>query len=48
MIGIKNMSNNGVSLNKGERIAQGVFKKYLVTDDDNSTEIRLGGIGSTR
>ena len=48
MIAIKNMSSNGVSLNKGERIAQGVFKKYLVTDDDNSTEIRLGGIGSTR
>ena len=48
MIAIKNMSSNGVSLNKGERIAQGIFKKYLVTDDDNSTEIRLGGIGSTR
>ena len=48
MIAIRNMSNTEVTLNKGERIAQGVFKKYLVTDDDNSTNTRLGGIGSTK
>ena len=31
----------------GERFAQGVFKKYLVADDDNTTSSRQGGIGST-
>ena len=35
-------------IKKGERIAQGIFKKYLVADDDVClNEIRVGGIGST-
>lgn len=29
------------------RIAQGIFMKYLVADDDNAKNIRIGGIGST-
>ena len=29
------------------RIAQGIFMKYLITDDDNAKNIRVGGIGST-
>ena len=31
----------------GDRIVQGIFQKYLVTDDDNCETIRTGGIGST-
>ena len=31
----------------GERVMQGIFKKYLITDNDNVTSIRTGGIGST-
>lgn len=32
----------------GDRVMQGVFVKYLITDDDNTVnEIRTGGIGST-
>ena len=36
-------------LKKGERIAQGIFYKYLTTDDDNAAEKeeRSGGFGST-
>ena len=35
-------------IKKGERIAQGIFKKYLVADDDVClNDTRTGGIGST-
>ncbi|HAT98159.1 MAG TPA: deoxyuridine 5'-triphosphate nucleotidohydrolase, partial [Acidaminococcaceae bacterium] len=36
-------------LTKGERVAQGIFYKYLTTDDDKDTEKenRGGGFGST-
>lgn len=36
-----------VSLNAGDKIAQGIFEKYMLTDDDSTTQIRFGGIGST-
>ena len=32
---------------KGDRFVQGIILKYFTTEDDNSTEIRTGGIGST-
>ena len=49
-IGIKlyNTTDKEVILEKGERVCQGVFEKYLITDDDicvNSD--RVGGFGST-
>lgn len=31
----------------GDRIAQGIFQKYLKADDDNVTTERVGGFGST-
>ena len=31
----------------GDRIGQGMFIKYLTTDDDNATSTRNGGFGST-
>ena len=35
-------------IKKGERIAQGVFKKYLIADDDVClNDVRVGGIGSS-
>ena len=30
-----------------ERLCQGIFTKYLTTDNDNAKSIREGGIGST-
>ena len=39
--------NKDIILEKGERVAQGIFCKYLLTDDDNTTDTRNGGIGST-
>ncbi len=31
----------------GDRIVQGIFQKYLITDDDKCDKKRTGGIGST-
>ena len=41
------MTDEPVALLKGERIAQGIFCKYLLTHDDDACGIRVGGIGST-
>lgn len=35
------------SIGRGEKIAQGVFSKYLFADDDDATCERDGGFGST-
>ena len=43
-----NTSNVDVVLEAGERVCQGIFKKYLIAGDDNYlSEERVGGIGST-
>lgn len=44
---IENTGKNDFEIKKGNRICQGVFMKYLVTDNDNSRNARNGGIGST-
>lgn len=46
---IFNHSNTDYMIEKGQRVAQGIFMKYLLTDDDAKTEkaVRLGGKGST-
>lgn len=43
-----NMSNQTWTFKKGERFMQGVFMKYLITDDDKPVSAsRSGGIGSS-
>lgn len=45
---IKNTSDNNVEIKIGDRIAQGIFTNYLITDDDEPiANERLGGFGST-
>ena len=34
-------------IKKGEAIGQGIFQKYLITDEDNAEGKRSGGFGST-
>lgn len=34
-------------IDAGDRIAQGIFIKYLITDDDNTIDTRTGGFGSS-
>lgn len=47
MVALENMTDNDVVLKKDEAFVQGIFMKYLLTDDDDSNTIRSGGIGST-
>ena len=46
---VTNDSNEGktVTINKGEGFMQGIFIEYGITIDDDTTEIRNGGFGST-
>ncbi len=47
-IQLYNFGSETVTLNKGERVAQGIFEKYLISDSEievNNT--RSGGFGST-
>ena len=46
-LSIQNEGNEEVIIPKGKAYCQGVFIKYLITDDDNANEIRKGGLGST-
>lgn len=42
-----NISDKSVTIEKDERIAQGIFIYYLVADNGNSEKERIGGVGST-
>ena len=44
---LRNMTDEVIELMGGEKIMQGIFTKYLIADNDNATEERIGGIGST-
>lgn len=47
MLILYNFGDDLVIINKGERIAQGIFMQYLTIDDSETTVKRLGGFGST-
>lgn len=36
-----------INIKKGDRIGQGVFQKFLISDDDRAEGVRKGGFGST-
>ena len=42
-----NLGNTDYEIKAGDRIGQGIFIKYQVTDDDNAAAKRIGGFGST-
>ena len=42
-----NVKDEDITIKRGEAIGQGVFMKYLITDDDSATGSRKGGFGST-
>lgn len=49
LIGIENTSDKELNLNVGDRIIQGIFLKYLVSDVETTpNKTRDGGIGSTK
>ena len=44
---LRNITEDIITIEKGDRIAQGMFINYLVADNGNTDTIRVGGIGST-
>ncbi len=44
---LRNISDTEQYIKQGEKVAQGMFIQYLITDDDNATAERTGGFGST-
>lgn len=46
-LGLLSHNDDVVRIKKGECVAQGVFHKFLITDDDDAGGERIGGIGST-
>ena len=44
---LKNLTDKEVVIKAGERIMQGIYVKYGITDDDECDKERIGGVGST-
>ena len=44
---LKNISDKPILITRGDRIAQGMFINYLVADNGNTDNERVGGWGST-
>ena len=42
-----NCSDHDIEVKKGDVIGQVVFTKFLITDEDTATGVRMGGFGST-
>lgn len=47
LIKLRNHSDQDLHIKKGDRFAQGIILPFYLTDDDNCSIIREGGIGST-
>lgn len=47
MFAFYNVKDEDITIKKGDAIGQAIFQKYFVTDDDNATQTRIGGFGST-
>lgn len=44
---LRNLGKKVLEVNAGDAICQGILTKYFITDDDDTTKERNGGIGST-
>lgn len=47
MVQVFNCSDKPLEIKKGDAIAQVMFMKYLIADNDNAEGVRTGGFGST-
>lgn len=48
LVALHNLSKETQVVKKGERIAQGIFERFLTTDDDQPVQVkRTGGFGSS-
>lgn len=47
-LALLNTSGKSIDIKRGDRIAQGIFTKYLIADEDEVTgAVRTGGMGSS-
>ena len=49
MLKLTNATNEGktMEIHAGDAVAQGVFVEFGITEDDDVTDVRMGGFGST-
>ena len=47
MLKLINTGDLLIKINSGEKICQGLIMQYFLSDDDNVSAIRVGGLGST-
>ena len=47
MFAFYNIKDEDIEIKKGDAIGQGIFQKFLITDNDVSQGQRTGGFGST-
>ena len=47
MIALTNLGDKAQVIEPNARVAQGMFIKYLTTDNDKADAERVGGVGST-
>ena len=47
MFAFYNIKEEDIEIKKGDAIGQGIFQKFLITDNDESQGERIGGFGST-
>ena len=47
MVAFYNFYPFDIKISKGDKIAQGIFQKYLLADNDSAENERTGGFGST-
>ena len=45
MYAMWNFKDEDIKVEKGERIGQAIFQKYLIADNDNADAERIGGFG---
>lgn len=47
IIPLYNDGDSDYTVRRGDRIAQGIFERYFIADDDTVNTTRIGGFGST-
>ncbi len=47
LVALRNLGSEPAHVARGDRIAQAIFQRYLITTDDAASGTRAGGFGST-
>lgn len=47
IVALVNRGDKDLTINKGDRIVQGIFERYYIADEDEVNAVRVGGLGSS-